>query len=90
VSGKRYAIVGASNRAFCMFYKPILETFRHRTEMVALLDKDRSRMSRFNRETGTNFPVFLPDWSGEMAKTICSDVVMEYDGGAFFNGIFAH
>jgi predicted dehydrogenase len=83
---KRYAIVGASNRAFCMFFKPILETFQHRAEMVALLDKDHSRMNWFNQETGTNFPTFLPDQFDEMVKTTRPDVVIV----ACFDGMHHH
>ncbi len=79
---KRYAIVGASNRAFCMFLKPILTTYKDRAEMVALLDKDRSRMDWTNREVGMNFPTFLPGQFDEMIKTAHPDVVIVacYDG----------
>ena len=41
---KRYAITGVSNRAFYMFFKPLLDTYNDRGEVVALLDKDASRM----------------------------------------------
>ena len=45
---KRYAVVGVSTRAIYMFLDEIRGTYSDRAQVVAMLDKDRSRMKWYN------------------------------------------
>jgi predicted dehydrogenase len=73
---KRYAITGVSNRAHYMFFKPLLNTYNDRGEVVALLDKDASRMKWFNEDNKTNLPCYKPEQFDEMIRTTKPDTII--------------
>jgi len=73
---KRYALVGVSNRGIWMFLHPILNTYMNTAEVVALVDKDRTRMDRVNRERETNFPCYTGDEFDKMVVEQKPDVII--------------
>lgn len=73
---KRYAVVGVSNRAVYLFLDMIKDVYKDRAEVVAMLDKDRSRMDWYNRQRKTDLPCFLPDEFDKMVEQIKPDVVI--------------
>ena len=54
---KRYAIIGISGRSRT-FTDNILNTYKGRAEIVALLDRNHKRMEVFNKEHGMNIPCY--------------------------------
>ena len=76
VSRKRYALVGVSNRAIYMFLDKIREIYHNKAEIVAILDKDRSRMNWYNEQRNQNIPCFLPDQFNEMVQQTKPDVII--------------
>ena len=73
---KRYAIVGVSNRALSMFMDPILKDYADCSELVAMLDKDQARLTRYNQSRGLAIPEYLPEQFDRMIAETKPDVVI--------------
>jgi len=73
---KRYAVVGMSNRGIHLFVNEMLDTYKDYAELVAMLDKDRGRMKRYNDSRNLDIPVYMPDEFDEMIKQTRPDVVI--------------
>lgn len=72
MSMKKYAICGVSQRAIKMFALPILDTFSHCAELVALLDIDPVRKEVFDStvKKPVDLPFFTPEeFSSMLEKT---------------------
>lgn len=61
MSRKRYAIVGVSGRAIGMYMDNIRQTYSDKAQLVAMLDKDSTRMARYNEKTALELPCYSPD-----------------------------
>ncbi len=55
---KRFAVVGASGRAWGMFVDPITKKFAETAEIVALCDISQARMDYFNQQIGVPLPTY--------------------------------
>lgn len=73
---KRYAIAGVSNRAQGMFMDSIREQYANVAELVAMLDSDVARMSRYNDSRKTEIPAYLPEEFGKMVDETKPDVII--------------
>ncbi len=73
---KRYAVVGISNRAKGMYMNPIRDTYRNVAEIVALVDKDRTRMAAYNEAYKTDFPCYTGEEFDRMAAERKPDAVI--------------
>ncbi len=73
---KRYAAVGISNRNIHMFMKPILTAYRDYAELVAMLDKDRGRMTAAGKELNCPTPHFLPEQFDRMVAETRPDTII--------------
>ena len=75
-SKKRYAVIGVSNRAIGMFMDPIIKQYSDYCDLVAMLDKDQTRMRRYNDSRKLNIPKFSPERFDEMIKAVKPDIVV--------------
>lgn len=73
---KRYAVVGASNRGIYMFLEQLRETYRNHGTVVAMLDKDRGRMRRYNESRNLNIPTYTDGEFDRMVAEQKPDVII--------------
>lgn len=73
---KRYAVIGASKRAMDMFIGPILNTYGAYAELVAVLDRDPSRLEWCVRTKGLDVPTYGPKQFDEMVRDTRPDAVI--------------
>lgn len=59
-----------------MFMDSILTSYSENTELVAMLDKDRGRMERFNKARGLSIPSFSSEEFMDMVRTTNPDVII--------------
>ncbi|MHB9071771.1 MAG: Gfo/Idh/MocA family oxidoreductase [Sedimentisphaerales bacterium] len=76
MSKKRWAIVGASNRAMYLFLDQPLSKYGQYCDIVAMLDSDRSRMESYNAMRKQNIPIFSPDQFDLMIKKTRPDTIV--------------
>ena len=72
---KRLAVVGVSNRAMYLFLDLPLKNYKRHCDIVAMLDRDRSRMLSYNSSRNTNIPIFGPDEFEKMLTQCRPDIV---------------
>ena len=72
---KRYAIVGVSGRS-ASFTESLMNTYKDRSEIVALLDSNPNRMTSFNQDHQLNLPCFGPDDFDRMVSETHPDSVI--------------
>jgi predicted dehydrogenase len=79
---KRYAVVAVSNRAVGMFLDPIKNTYHNFAEVVALVDKDRMRMTHYNETRKVKIPCYAGEEFEKMVEEQKPDAVIItcYDG----------
>jgi predicted dehydrogenase len=58
VERKRYVVAGAGGRGVDMFIKPLLRSFPHYCELVALFDHNPLRMRAVNEHVGVDLPTY--------------------------------
>ena len=75
VRKRRFAIVGASHRTRSLFMKPMLETYRQVSDLVALLDIDLDRCKAMNAAFEADVPVYHADDFDKMIAEQKPDVV---------------
>ncbi|MFH1615009.1 MAG: Gfo/Idh/MocA family oxidoreductase [Planctomycetota bacterium] len=73
---KRYAVVGVSSRSINLFMNQMLDVYTDYAEFVAMLDKDRGRMQRYNTSRNLNIPTYIPEEFDKMIKETRPDVVI--------------
>ena len=73
---KKYAVVGVSHRAFNMFMDEIVNTYKDRAKIVAMLDKDKTRMKAYNDSRDVNLPAYKPEEFDKMIHETKPDVVL--------------
>jgi predicted dehydrogenase len=75
---KRYAVCGVSNRAISMFINPMIKTFGHNSEVVALLDIDprRHEVCKSKVPELAGVPEYAPEDFDRMVAETKPDVII--------------
>lgn len=73
---KKYAVIGASNRAYSMFLDAIRTQYTTTAELVAMLDVDAVRMRNYNTSRECAVPAYLPAEFDKMLAEAQPDVII--------------